>query len=99
MHYPPQQPMSGFGLSPQQPPIPIVVYFRHPRMIFNSLLLVGLLELLGALLFLSHLSPIFVMLFCGGLFMRYCLPLMSSIVRALVLHQPALVITSGSTGK
>ena len=96
MYYPPQQPMSGFGLPSQQPSIPIVVHFRRSRMIFSALILVGLVALFVAALcwFLWHPSPNPVLLFCGGVIMRYCLPLMSSIVRALVLHQPALVITS-----
>ena len=96
MHYPPQQPMSNFGLPSQQPPIPIVAHFRRPRMILNALIFVGLLALFGVLLwFLSHPSPLPVALYaCGGLFILYCLRFISSIVHALVLHQPALIITS-----
>ena len=95
MYYPPQQPMSDFGLPSQQPPIPIVVHFRRPRMILNALIFVGLLALFGVLLwFFSHPSPNPVLLFCDGLFILYCLRFMSSIVHALVLHQPALIISS-----
>jgi hypothetical protein len=96
MHYPPQQFMSDFGLPSQQPPIPIVVYFRRSRMIFSALILVGLVAFFGTLFwFLSHPSPLPVALYaCAGFFLLYNLPLMASIFRALVLHQPALVITS-----
>ena len=34
MYYPPQQFMSDFGLPSQQPPIPMVVYFRRSRVLF-----------------------------------------------------------------
>ena len=95
MYYPPQQFMSDFGLPSQQPPIPMVVYFRRSRVLFNTLIVVGLLALIGALLFLSQSSPLPVAFYtCVGIVLGYQLPLMTSIFRALVLHQPALVITS-----
>jgi hypothetical protein len=94
MYYPPEQFMSGFGLPSQQPPIPMVVYFRRSRMIFTALIFVGLLALFGTLFwFLSHPSPLPVVFYaCVGIVLLYELPLMVSIFRALVLHQPALVI-------
>jgi hypothetical protein len=96
MYYPPQQFMSDFGLPSQQPPIPMVVYFRRSRVLFYTLIFVGLLALLGTLFwFLSHPSPLPVAFYtCVGIVLLYQLPLMTSIFRGLVLHQPALVITS-----
>ncbi len=95
MHYPPQQFMSDFGLPSQQPPIPMVVYFRRSRVLFYTLIVVGLLALLGTLFWFSHPSPLPVVFYtCVGTVLLYQLPLMTSIVRVLVLHQPALVITS-----
>jgi hypothetical protein len=95
MHYPPQQSMSDFGLPSQQPPIPMVIYFRRSRMLFSALILVGLVALIGALLFLSQSSPLpVVFYYLAGIVLLYELPLMVTIFRALVLHQPALVITS-----
>jgi hypothetical protein len=96
MYYPPQQPMRDFGLLSQQPPIPIVVYFRRSRMLFYVLIFVGLLALLGTLFwFLSHPDPLPVAFYaCVGIVLPYLLSFMASIFRVLVLHQPALVITS-----
>ena len=95
MHYPPQQFMSDFGLPSQQPPIPIVVYFRRSRMLFSALIFVGLLALLGTLTwFVSHPSPLPVAFYvCAGTVLLYQLPFMTSVFRGVVLHQPALVIT------
>ncbi len=96
MYHPPEQFMSDFGLPSQQPPIPMVVYFRRSRMIFLALIFVGLLALFGTIFwFISHPSPLPVVFYISvGIFLLYQLPLMVSIVRALVLHQPALVISS-----
>jgi hypothetical protein len=98
MQDPPQQSMNDFGLPSQQLPITrldIVVNFRRPWMIFLSIVFVGVLALLLALFWvLSHLIPIVFVIFSDGVLILYCLLFMSSIFRALFLHQPALIINS-----
>lgn len=96
MQYPPEQYRADFGLPSQPPPMTrpaIVVHFRRPWMIFLALVSVGILALLLALFwFLSHHIPLLFVLISDGVFILYCLLMMSSIFRALFLHEPALII-------